>query len=90
MQNQTMGDWPDEPEMDENEPELSDKEYLKDLAERLLHVPVMYGIDGYDIGRLSDMSSALPEPECKHDWQDGFNYLGPTLLCKKCGKFEQD
>lgn len=39
--------------------ELSDKEYLADLAERLRHIPVMYGTDGYDIDRLESMSNEM-------------------------------
>lgn len=41
-----------EDEEDEEYVELSDYDYLRDLAERLRNVPVMYGIDGYDIDHL--------------------------------------
>jgi hypothetical protein len=39
--------------------ELSDAEYLRNLAERLLHIPVMFGTDGYDIDRLSNIAREL-------------------------------
>lgn len=41
---------------------LSDPEYLRDLAERLRHIPVMYGTDGYDIDRLYEMARAIEKP----------------------------
>lgn len=36
--------------------EMSDAEYLRDLAERLMHVPATYGTDGYDTDRLSEIA----------------------------------
>lgn len=30
--------------------------YLRNLAERLMHIPVMYGTDGYDIDALSEIA----------------------------------
>jgi len=39
--------------------EKSDVDYLRDLSERLREIPVMYGIDGYDIDRLSNMATTL-------------------------------
>ena len=41
--------------------ELNDSDYLKDLSERLRNVPVMYGVDGYDIDRLRMMGKELEE-----------------------------
>lgn len=49
---------------------LSDAEYLRNLAERLMRIPVMYGTDGYDIDRLSGIASMLdatPDPERNED-----------------------
>ena len=31
---------------------LTSPEYLRDLAERLMHVPVMYGVDQSDVAQL--------------------------------------
>lgn len=39
-----------------NKDEMEDWEYMRDLVERLREVPVMYGIDGYDIDRLSNIA----------------------------------
>ena len=38
---------------------MADSEYLRDLAERLRHIPVMYGTDGYDIDRLEQIAKRL-------------------------------
>lgn len=40
-------------------PELGPAEYLRDLAERLMHVPAMYGTDGYDCDRLKEIARVL-------------------------------
>jgi hypothetical protein len=34
-------------------------EYLRDLAERLMAVPVMYGVDQSDIDRLNDIARRI-------------------------------
>ena len=47
----------------EDDTELPDAEYLRDLAERLMHVPVMYGTDGYDIDRLAAIARKLEGKE---------------------------
>jgi hypothetical protein len=39
--------------------DLTDVEYLRDLAERLRHIPVMYGTDDGDIDRLLEIARAL-------------------------------
>lgn len=39
--------------------ELNDPYYLRDLAERLRNVPVMYGTDGYDIDRLQEVAKNI-------------------------------
>lgn len=36
--------------------EMTDQEYLRDLSERLMHVPVMHGTDQYDVDRLLEMA----------------------------------
>lgn len=38
---------------------LNDHNYLKDLAERLMHVPAMYGTDGYDVDRLTEIAKGM-------------------------------
>jgi hypothetical protein len=43
------------------DPELGEEGYLVNLAERLRHVPVMYGTDDYDISRLHRMAAKLRE-----------------------------
>lgn len=40
-------------------PELSTAAYLRDLAERLMHVPAMHGTDQYDCDRLSAIAEAI-------------------------------
>jgi hypothetical protein len=44
-----------------NAEELSPAAYLHDLAERLMRVPVSFGVDGYDIDRLSEIARSLDE-----------------------------
>lgn len=46
---------------EEAEAELSPAAYLRDLAGRLMHVPVVHGVDGYDIDRLSEIARSLDE-----------------------------
>lgn len=52
--------------MDDNE-ELPPAAYLRDLAERLRHVPVMYGTDGYDIDRLAEIARAIEKAPVPRD-----------------------
>lgn len=40
-------------------PDEGDVAFLKDLAERLMHVPVMYGTDQDDSERLIDIANRL-------------------------------
>lgn len=47
----------------------SDSAYLRDLSNRLMHVPVMYGIDGFDIDCLAEMAGRL---EAKSKGSDNF------------------
>lgn len=42
-----------------NYEEMSDSEYLKDLAERLRHIPASFNVDGYDIDRLEEISKEV-------------------------------
>lgn len=37
-----------------------DVDFLADLAERLMHIPVMYGTDEGDVSRLRDIARHLP------------------------------
>lgn len=39
--------------------ELNSVDFLRDLAERLMHVPVMYGTDQGDVSRLYDIAREL-------------------------------
>ena len=39
--------------------ETDDPAYLRDLAERLMHVPVMFGTDQHDTDRLCEIASRL-------------------------------
>lgn len=39
--------------------ELNDIEYLKNLAERIRHIPVMFHVDGFDIDRLEQIAEKL-------------------------------
>jgi|JI10StandDraft_1071094.scaffolds.fasta_scaffold906808_1 hypothetical protein len=52
-----MTNVPDE----DDAPELPAAEYLRDLANRLMHVPVEYGTDGYDIDRLAEIAREIEE-----------------------------
>lgn len=45
------------------EVQLSDPEYLRDLADRLMRIPVMYGTDQGDCSRLIEMAKALEQNE---------------------------
>lgn len=38
---------------------MSDVVYLRHLAERLMHIPVMYGTDHGDISRLYEIAAKL-------------------------------
>ena len=42
-----------------DEPEESDADYLRGLAERIRLIPVMYGVDGGDITRLYELAWKL-------------------------------
>lgn len=43
--------------------QLSDSKYLRDLAERLMHVPVMHGVDQSDADRLIAVARNIEEPK---------------------------
>jgi hypothetical protein len=53
--------------MSDGDEELSPGEYLKDLAERIFQIPVMYGTDGYDYDRLQEIACAI-EPGHSHNF----------------------
>lgn len=48
-------------EDDEDEPwvEKPPAEYLRDLADRIHHIPVMHGVDSYDYSRLYEIARSL-------------------------------
>lgn len=51
---------------------------------------------GYCVESETETGSVQIYPEsalriaCDHDWQEGFDMAGPTLLCKRCGTFRRD
>lgn len=47
--------------------ELNSAEYLRDLAERLMRVPVMYGTDQDDVNRLCEIARELDNPPAMED-----------------------
>ena len=49
------------------EKELNEADYLRDLAERLRRIPVMYGTDGGDISRLYEIAGILDNPPAMED-----------------------
>ena len=59
-----------EPDEDDA-PELPAAEYLRDLANRLMHVPVEYGTDGYDIDRLAEIARAIEKASVIHNNEAG-------------------
>lgn len=40
---------------------MTDAAFLKDLAERLRHVPVCHGVNGADIDRLGEVIAHMPK-----------------------------
>jgi hypothetical protein len=47
--------------------ELNSAEYLRDLAERLMRVPVMYGTDQGDVSRLYEIAQELDNPPAREE-----------------------
>jgi hypothetical protein len=47
--------------------ELPPAAYLRDLAERLMHIPVMYGIDQGDSDRLAEIAREIEKAPARHD-----------------------
>jgi hypothetical protein len=39
--------------------DMSDGEYLRDLSGRLMHIPVMHGVDQYDAERTYNMAKSV-------------------------------
>lgn len=48
---------------DYEEEEQTDSEFLLEIANKLLHVPCMYGLDSYHISRLGWIAKDLKEKE---------------------------
>ena len=49
-------------EDDEGRPYIeSDRKYLLDLANRLMHIPVMHGVNSGDIDRLGQIAKQFKE-----------------------------
>lgn len=46
-----------------DEEELPDADFLRDLAERIFRIPVMYGVDQGDTDRLLRIAGTLPAQE---------------------------
>lgn len=63
---------------DEGSVELSDSEYLRDLARRLGHVPTAFWVDGYDQDRLLELAE-------KND-QDEANFVQFTDCLREVGR----
>lgn len=40
---------------------LTDREYLVDLAERLMHIPVIHGTDQCDVTRLHEIAKRIEQ-----------------------------
>ena len=36
------------------------------------------------------ITEAAPIGCVRHEWVDGFDWMGPTLTCSVCGKFQRD
>ncbi len=51
--------------MDKEWVELLPSEYLKDLAQRIFRIPVMYGVDQYDYERLNEIARDLAQQQKK-------------------------
>lgn len=47
--------------MSEKTPAREDVEFLRDLAERIRHIAVMHGVDGYDIDRLASLARRIEQ-----------------------------
>lgn len=48
---------------DQDLTEKSDADFLRDLAETLYHIPVMYGTDGYHVDRLREIATKIQNKE---------------------------
>lgn len=49
-------------------PDKTDPDYLRDLAERIMHIPVMHNVDQGDVSRLQEIARRLekkPKPKQK-------------------------
>ena len=62
----TVEDFEDLEDFDEDgEPRLSTADYLRNLAERLRHIPVVHGTDGGDVDRLLVIAQAIQNTEAE-------------------------
>lgn len=52
--------------MSEKIPASEDIEFLRDLAERLRHIAVMHGVDGYDIDRLGSLARRIEHTQKRY------------------------
>lgn len=52
--------------MSEKTPAIEDITFLCDLAERIRHIAVMHGVDGYDIDRLTYLARRIKKTSMKH------------------------
>ena len=50
--------------------ELNDTEYLRNLAERLMHIPIMHGTDQRDISRLERIAKRLARRKYSEEIDD--------------------
>lgn len=65
---------------------MTPEPYLYGLAQRLMHVPAMYGVDQSDVDRLTGLARKLAEAEwlirelCSHEGAEGWSlYLNERL-----------
>lgn len=63
------------PQDSEEYQELSPVDFLRDLSNRIMHIPVMYGTNQYDADRLNEIAREIESPTVKPaDPFDGFCY----------------
>lgn len=55
------------PQDSEEYQELSPVEYLRNLSDRLMEVPCMYGTDQYDCDRLNEIAHLMEQRNLQND-----------------------
>jgi hypothetical protein len=45
-------------------------EFLKDLANRVMHIPVIHGTNGYDVDRLNRLAKQLEDDQWNWENRD--------------------